>query len=70
MAHDLHVSRQCYKFSRNVGNLINLLFFATKHFLFGGNPRLRRDYHPWCSSIVSDDDHNFFDDDVDDVMFG
>ena len=38
MAHDLQVSRQCYKISRNVGNLIDHIFSATKH-AFGVNPR-------------------------------
>ena len=30
MVHDFHVSRRCYKISRNVGNLIDILFFCNK----------------------------------------
>ena len=32
MVHDLQVSRQCYKISGNVRNLIDLLFFCNKTF--------------------------------------
>ena len=30
MVHDLQFSRQCYKISRNVGNMTDLLFFCNK----------------------------------------
>ena len=30
MEHDLQVSRKCYKISRNLGSLINLIFFCKK----------------------------------------
>ena len=30
MTHDLQVSRQCYKNSQNVGNLVDLSFFCNK----------------------------------------
>ena len=30
MEHDLQVSRKCYKISRNLGNLIDLIFFCKK----------------------------------------
>ena len=33
MGLDLHVSRKCYKISRNLGNLINLIFFCKKSML-------------------------------------
>ena len=33
MAHDLQVSRKCYKISRNLGNLVNLIFFCKKSML-------------------------------------
>ena len=38
---DLQVSRKCYKISRNLGNLINLIFFFKKtcFWTFGVNPR-------------------------------
>ena len=39
--HDLHVSRKCYKISRNLGNLIDILFFCKKH-AFGVNPLITR----------------------------
>ena len=46
MEHDLQVSRKCYKISRNLGNLIDLLFFCKKSMLlvlfredFGVDPR-------------------------------
>ena len=34
MVHDLPVSRQCYKISRNIGNLIDLFFSVTKHVFY------------------------------------
>ena len=37
MVHDLQVSRQCYKMSGNVENLIDLLFFCNKNAV-GVNP--------------------------------
>ena len=37
MAHDLQVSRNCYKNSRNLRNLFDLSFSAKKH-AFGVNP--------------------------------
>ena len=36
--HDLQVSRKCYKISRNLGNLIDLLFSGKRH-AFRVNPR-------------------------------
>ena len=46
MVHDLQVSRQCHKISRNVGNLIDLLTVLQQRMLlvaireaFGVNPR-------------------------------
>ena len=46
MVHDLQVSRKCYKISRKLGNLIDLLFFCQKNMLllcireaFNVNPR-------------------------------
>ena len=33
MEHDLQVSRKCYKISRNLGHLINLIFFCKKSML-------------------------------------
>ena len=33
MGHDLQVSRKCYKISRNLANLINLIFFSKKSML-------------------------------------
>ena len=46
MVHDLEVSRKCYKISRNLGILIDLLFFCQKSMLlvcirvaFNGNPK-------------------------------
>ena len=44
MGHDLQVSRTCYQISRNLGNLINIIFFCKKH-AFGVNPR-----GFWCES--------------------
>ena len=59
MVHDLQVSQQLYKISRNVGNLIDHFFkrnFATKH-TFGVNPRDaridRRDYVCINTPIIS-----------------
>ena len=45
MEHDVQVSRKCYKISRNVGNLINLIFFCKKASAFGVNPT-----GFWCES--------------------
>ena len=38
MAHDLQVSRKCYKISRNLGHLITLILFCKTH-AFGVNPK-------------------------------
>ena len=44
MEHDLQVSRKCHKISRNLRNLIDLIFFCKKH-AFGVNAR-----RFWCES--------------------
>ena len=41
MEQDLQVSRKCYKISRNLGNLIDILFFCNKNMLL---VRIREDF--------------------------
>ena len=38
IVHDRQVSRKCYKISRNLGNLIDLLIFSANKHTFGVNP--------------------------------
>ena len=44
--HDLHVSRKCYKISRNLGNLSNLIFFCKKACFWCESDRVKF----WCES--------------------